>query len=196
MASSTAFAASFFVAPRTVLAAARLSRSNCRSWSTSSPPSDVDVAKLLERPTWSVRALLPSQKSGASDEDAAITPALLRHLLRLSALPLPSSPDEQAAKIETLRSQLHFVRDVQGVNTAGLRPLQSIRDETREAIQEQTIGIKQLEQALLQEESFGHRKRPRRRQHTVATASTEEWDVLGLATRTAGNYIVVDSGEQ
>lgn len=196
MAPSTSFTA-FSVPLRTASVAARRSRLQCRfqSQSTSSLTSDIDVAKLLERPTWSVRALLASQKSRPTDEDDTITPALLRHLLRLSALPFPSSPDEQAAKINTLRAQLHFVRDVQSVNTAGLRPLQSIRDETCEAVQEQTIGIREVEQALLQEESFGHNKRPRRRKPKVASSSTEEWDVLGLATRTAGRYVVVDGAE-
>lgn len=182
-------------------------RQQCRLFSnkkTSSSGEFVDTAQLLKRPTWSVRSLLPEKTMGNGDisaagDDTAITPALLRHLLRLSALPYPSSPEEQAAKIDTLRSQLHFVRDVQSVNTLGLQPLQAIRDETREALQEQTIGIKDIEQTLLQEESFGHNKRPRRRKTQKGKtdmSETESWDLLGMATQTAGRYVVVAGIEQ
>ena len=120
----------------------------------------------------------------------------LRHLLRLSALPFPTTPEEQAAKIATLRTQLHFVRDVQSVDTAGLKPLQAIRDETKEGMKQYTIGIKDVEQALLQEDSYGHNRRPRRRKGKASAGDVEDWDALATAARKAGRYIVVNGAEQ
>ncbi|OAA55956.1 DUF726 domain containing protein [Niveomyces insectorum RCEF 264] len=171
---------------------------NNRSLGGADAGSHADVAKLLEHPTWSVRSLLSDEtSSSAAAEQDAITPAQLRHLLRLSALPCPSSPAEQQAKIDTLRTQLCFVRDVQSVDTTGLRPLPSIRDETRAGLKEQAIGVEDVQQALLQEESFGHNRRPRRRKQKPAsdTLSAEAWDVLGTATRKAGRYIVVEGAD-
>lgn len=156
--------------------------------------NNTDVSALLEQPTWAVSSLL--EKNSGTAEGTEITPARLRHLLRLSALPLPANPEEEAAKLDTLCNQLRFVREVQSVETTGLQPLQAIRDETRQGIQEQTVGVKDVEQILIQEDSFGHNRRPRRRKPVVDTSDIGDWDVLATSSQTAGKYVVVNGARQ
>lgn len=128
-------------------------------------------------PNWSVRSLLPSDTSTSSsstststtlpDETTAttkkITPETLNHLLRLSALPPPASEAEQAAMLSTLETQLHFVRDIQTVDTKGVEPLRVIRDETSEGVERETKKIiSAADAALKREVKFGFHERPRR----------------------------------
>ncbi len=158
----------------------------------------VDIDLLFSKPTWSVRSLLPDPNIPPEDE---ITSEKLLHLLRLSALPLPTTPAEEAEMLKTLHSQLHFVRDIQKVDTDGVEPLRSIRDETEEGIQEITIGMDQLKDALASEDIKGRNKRPRRRRggEAVNSKGVEDWDVLGTATETVemngARYFVVKSGK-
>jgi hypothetical protein len=103
--------------------------------------------------------------------------------------------------LETLHSQLHFVRDIQSVNTEGVEPLQSIRDETEEGIEEATIGMEDLKEAFLAEEIKGRNQRPRRkREEPVDTKGVEDWDVLGTASKRVetplGRFFVVKSGKE
>jgi Asp-tRNA(Asn)/Glu-tRNA(Gln) amidotransferase C subunit len=124
----------------------------------------------------------------------------LHHLLRLSALPQPRSPEEEAEMLQTLHSQLHFVRDIQNVNTEGVEPLQSIRDETEEGIREATIGIEELKEALAAEAIKGRNRRPKRRRgDPVDTKGVEDWDVLGTASEkdktSLGSFFVVRGGQ-
>lgn len=157
---------------------------------------------LLEKPSWSVRSLLPPSESASSStsSEAAgveeITPQTLAHLLRLSALPPPSDPAEEASLLSTLRNQLHFVRSIQSVDTTGVPPLRAIRDETAAGLREQTIGLDTLKEALGQEEVVGHSQRPRRRKDLQRGRKNEaeDWDVLAGAGETAGRYFVVRSG--
>src|SRR4051812_44154241 len=107
------------------------------------------ISKLLTKPTWSVRSLLPSPPS--STHIPTITPKQLHHLLRLSALPQPSSPSVEASMIATLESQLHFVRAIQQVDTTGVEPLRSIRDETAAGLREASITVERLKDALEKE---------------------------------------------
>jgi len=98
--------------------------------------------------------------------------------------------------LKTLHSQLHFVRDIQSVNTEGLEPLQSIRDETEEGIENITIGLEDLKEAFEKEEIVGRNRRPRRKRgDPIDTKGVEDWDVLGTATEKvvtpAGNFFVV-----
>lgn len=96
--------------------------------------------------------------------------------------------------LRTLHSQLHFVRDVQSVDTTGVEPLRSLRDETTEGVAETTIGLQELQDALAKEIRFGHKQRPKRVRGTkVDTAGIEDWDPLGTASRKAGKYFVVQS---
>ncbi|PMD59738.1 uncharacterized protein K444DRAFT_529836 [Hyaloscypha bicolor E] len=158
----------------------------------------VDIDALLSKPTWSVRSLLPDPDAPPSEE---ITPAKLHHLLRLSALPLPKSLVEEAEMLKTLHSQLHFVKDIQKVDTEGVEPLRSIRDETEEGVKEITIGMEDLKQAFEKEEIKGRNRRPRRRRgYMVDAQGVEDWDVLGTAGEkvelAGGKYFVVRSGKE
>jgi hypothetical protein len=165
---------------------------------SSTPKEPLDIAAVLSKPSWSVRSLLPDPSVPPAEE---ITPKQLHHLLRLSALPQPKSPEEEAEMLKTLHSQLHFVRDIQSVNTDGVEPLQSIRDETEEGIKEATIGLDGLKEAFLAEEIKGRNKRPRRiRDAPVDTKDVEDWDVLGTASKKVetplGKYFIVKSRKE
>jgi Asp-tRNA(Asn)/Glu-tRNA(Gln) amidotransferase C subunit len=153
-------------------------------------PEDLD--DLLAKPTWSVKSLLPPK---ASELDAPnIFSKQLHHLLRLSALPPPESPEEEMKMLDTLSAQLHFVGQMQQVDTTGIKPLRSIRDETAAAEVEQTITLDTLKEALAQETVIGkHHKRIQRNPDPVDAKDVEDWDVLGSAERKAATYFVVES---
>lgn len=155
------------------------------------PETQVCAADLLAQPTWSVRSLQPDRSNAA--EDVAVSSAQLDHLLRLSALPLRTAPDSRAKMVETLRSQLQFVRDIQRVDTRGVAPLRSIRDETTKGLEEQTIGLEALRSVLCREESIGHAGRPRMRKQAADVSGLEGWDALASATKRATRYFVVSS---
>ncbi|KAI1118173.1 hypothetical protein F5Y14DRAFT_300173 [Nemania sp. NC0429] len=132
-----------------------------------------DLASLLSQPTWSVRSLLPPPPDAPSSSDEptpAVTAKTLHHLLRLSALPQPSSRDEEAQMLATLSSQLRFVRAIQSVDTSGVAPLRAIRDETALGLREQTVGLAELRDALESEVVVGHARRPRRRRRRQPNA--------------------------
>ncbi|KAE9375755.1 hypothetical protein N431DRAFT_437257 [Stipitochalara longipes BDJ] len=173
--------------------------SSIRKYSSSPPRNNlVDIDALLSTPTWSVCSLLPDPDVPPSEE---ITPSKLHHLLRLSALPLPKSPEEEAQMLEILHSQLHFVKDIQKVDTDGVEPLQSIRDETEEGIKEITIGMEDLKDAFEKEHVKSRNRRPRRRRGDVVDRKeVEDWDVLGAAGErvelAGGKYFVVRSGKE
>ena len=137
-----------------------------------------------------------------SDEPSSeITPQKLHHLLRLSALPLPKSPEVEASMLATIHSQLHFVQDIQNVDTEGVEPLQSIRDETEEGIKDITIGLETLREALGKEDIKGRNKRPRRRRgEVVNTKGVEDWDVTKTASEKVetpgGKFFIVRSGKE
>jgi hypothetical protein len=102
--------------------------------------------------------------------------------------------------LKTLHSQLHFVRDIQSVDTEDVEPLQSIRDETAEGIKEATIGLEDLRDILKEEEFKGRNRRPRRRRKPAVTEKeVEGWDVLGTAGETVevggAKFFVVRSGK-
>ncbi|KAB5585359.1 hypothetical protein GE09DRAFT_23418 [Coniochaeta sp. 2T2.1] len=167
----------------------------CQLRHSSTTQLRADPAAILSRPTWSVRSLIPDH--GAMDpQEARITPKQLHHLLRLSALPLPETPEEEAKMIDVLQSQLLFVRDIQSVDTKGVEPLRSIRDETEAGLEEATIGVDQLRDALSQEVAFGRSRRPRRQKQTEnSPPEVEGWSPLQTATQTTGPYFVVRSGK-
>jgi len=147
---------------------------------------------ILEQPTWSIRSLLPHKKTEKEGPETTATPAKLLHLLQLSALPSPADAEERFRMAETLQSQLHFVKDVQRVDTVGVEPLRSIRDETRAGLDQQTLGLAELKAALSQETIVGYKRRPRRPQQDTAPEA-ENWEPLASASRTAGGYLVVRS---
>ncbi|KAF2190735.1 hypothetical protein K469DRAFT_721634 [Zopfia rhizophila CBS 207.26] len=153
-------------------------------------PEELD--DLLAKPTWSVQPLLPP-KTQAPDAPK-ISSQQLHHLLRLSALPLPDTPEEETKMLETLSAQLHFVGEIQQVDTTGVKPLRAIRDETLITEENQTITLETLKDALAQEEVIGkHYKRIQRKSDCVDAKDVEDWDVLGSAERKVGKYFVVES---
>lgn len=100
--------------------------------------------------------------------------------------------------LRTLEAQIHFVKSIQDVDTKDIKPLRAIRDESREAIRDSTIGLETLKEALAKEQVVGRRKKIQRQVTEDADAShveSDQWDgnALGSATRTAGKYFVVQS---
>ncbi|KAK5258625.1 hypothetical protein LTR40_007534 [Exophiala xenobiotica] len=112
------------------------------------------ISQLLENPTWSVASLLPPLRAKAED-NSDITREKLHHLLRLSALPLPANEEEESSMLDTLRQQIHFVKEIQKVDTTGIEPLVAIRDETKEAHTERQITKESLSEFLALEEERG-----------------------------------------
>lgn len=163
---------------------------------SSSKSDQVDIDALLAEPSWSVKSLLPSE---SAIESTTVTPKQLHHLLRLSALPQPASKEEEDAMLRTLKSQIHFVKEIQSVDATGVEPLQAIRDETPDAIQENTIGLEQLKEAMSKERVVGRS----RRIHRAESARNDRpdgdaWDgnALGYASRTKGKFFVVETGNE
>lgn len=117
------------------------------------------IASLLEKPTWSVASLMPPAGLAKSE----VTREKLHHLLRLSALPPPANEEEEASMLETLAQQIHFVKEIQKVDTTGVEPLVAIRDETTEAAQERQITKESLAEFIALEEKRGRNGRIRRR---------------------------------
>lgn len=151
-----------------------------------------ELEELLSKPTWSVESLLPS-KTRAPDAPQ-ISSKQLQHLLRLSALPLPKTPEQEQKMLDTLAAQLHFVGEIQRVDTTGVKPLRAIRDETEAAEKEQTIGLDTLKEVLTKEKFIGKWHRRIQRDTTPVDAKdVEHWDVLGAAEKKAGKYFVVES---
>ncbi|EMD95980.1 hypothetical protein COCC4DRAFT_35727 [Bipolaris maydis ATCC 48331] len=153
-------------------------------------PSELE--QLLAEPTWSVESLLPP-KTRAPDAPQ-VTSQQLHHLLRLSALPPPETPEQEKKMLDTLAAQLHFVGKIQEVDTTGVKPLRAIRDETAAAEEEQKITLETLKDALAKEKVVGrHHKRIQRDTTPVDAKDVEDWDVLGSAERKSGKYFVVES---
>ncbi|MCJ1338368.1 hypothetical protein MMC09_003655 [Bachmanniomyces sp. S44760] len=162
-------------------------------WATSYGLEDAEIEALLSKPSWSVRSLLSTQPEPSSK--STVTKQQLHHLLRLSALPLPKSDEEESKMIKTLESQLHFVRAIQDVDTSGVKPLQSIRDETKEAEKENEITLQSLQFEFDKEESLGRFRRIRRKKNILpATRDAEDWDALAQVPNKAGRYVVVKTG--
>lgn len=160
-----------------------------------SAPNATDPEALLSKPTWSVASLLPSETAHqTSEETPEITTKQLHHLLLLSALPPPRSEQEEQKLLATLSSQLHFVKCIQQVDTTGVKPLQSLRDETRQGERETGLGLEALRKALGKEEVRGKFHR-RIRRVRGGKGEHEAWDVLGAAERKVGRFFVVEGGK-
>ena len=153
----------------------------------------LDVEELLSKPTWSVSSLLP--RTDGQKETPAISSKQLHHLLRLSALPPPKDDQEELEMLRTLGSQLHFVKQIQEVDTTGIEPFRSLRDETAAGEQESELDMAAMKEALASEVVRGkHHKRIRRNRESSAKHG-EKWDVLGTADRKVGRYFVVEGGK-
>jgi Asp-tRNA(Asn)/Glu-tRNA(Gln) amidotransferase C subunit len=113
------------------------------------------------------------QPSTQSDENE-ITSTKLHHLLKLSALPLPATPEEEARLLSDLRSQIHFVRELQSVDTKDVEPLVAIRDETHEAMEENQINLSDMQPFLEQEEKVGNNGTVRRKKTDLVAWAKEQ----------------------
>lgn len=174
-----------------------ISRCLTRNFHTTRPtPSKLDVDALLSKPTWSLDTLLPSASS--TSDTPTITFKQLHHLLRLSALPPPKDALDEQTMLDSLHSHLHFVTHIRSVDTTGIAPLQSLRDETSTGIKDQEIGLEDFRDAFGKEEVKGkYYKRIRRRQEDAEEGeSAQNWDVLGQARKKVGRYFVVDGGKE
>lgn len=155
-----------------------------------------DIEKLLAEPSWSVKSL-------RADSDVPlphpnISQTQLHHLLRLSALPLPRSDEEEAEMMTDLKSQLRFVQAVQKVDTEGVEPLQSIRDETRQGERESMITVESLKAEFDKEVIVGKRGRIVRTKvvpqvNEECRGGSQDWDVLAQASKKLGRYFVVET---
>ncbi|PLN81009.1 DUF726-domain-containing protein [Aspergillus taichungensis] len=156
-----------------------------------------DFEAILAKPTWSTRALLPDKTSRATSP--SVTPEQLRHLLRLSALPQPSSKEQEKKMLEDLEDQIHFVKEIQRVDASNVEPLQSILDESPEAVKEKTIGLQQLKTAMSKERVVGRHKRIQRIEgERNERPDGDAWDgnALGYASRTKGKFFVFGAGSE
>lgn len=99
--------------------------------------------------------------------------------------------------LRTLRDQLHFVRDIQSVDTRGVEPLRSIRDETSAGVAESTVTLDTLRETLARETAVGYRRRPRRSKDAQERGQSEEERLVEAATaeRRDKRYFVVASGK-
>jgi Asp-tRNA(Asn)/Glu-tRNA(Gln) amidotransferase C subunit len=152
------------------------------------------VASCLSEPSWSVKTLIPDPAQ--EPKTATVTPKQLHHLLRLSALPQPSSKAEEEEMLKTLESQIHFVKEVQSIDTTDVAPLRSICDESAEAREENTIHLSDLKEALSKERTVGRNRRIERTASEQTHVPDEGiWDgnALGSASKTMGKYFVVQS---
>lgn len=146
---------------------------------------------MLARPSWSVKSLLPQPES---IEAGQVSKEQLQHLLKLSALPLPKSEAEEQRMLNTLESQIHFVKEVQKIDTTGVEPLVAIRDETTEAIREQTISLETLKPYLDKEKKVGGNGTIRR-QKPADMIRDSGWNPFGMGdgkdTRKKGKFFYV-----
>jgi Asp-tRNA(Asn)/Glu-tRNA(Gln) amidotransferase C subunit len=98
--------------------------------------------------------------------------------------------------LDTLESQIHFVKEIQKVDTTGVEPLQSIRDESPEAVKENTIGLERLREAMAKERVVGRNKKIQRVEgERNEQPDGDAWDgnALGYAGKTKGRFFVVDT---
>ncbi len=174
---------------------ARKANPSASRWvSSTSKPPDGDLEAMLSTPSWSVKSLF---QSGTASQSPPVTQKQLHHLLRLSALPIPTSAAQEEKLITDLQSQLKFVQAIQSVDTSGVEPLQSIRDETKEAEQEQEIMVATMQEEFDKEEVVGRRGRIRRREDAPnpVKESMEGWDPLAQAPKKMGRFFVVDTAK-
>lgn len=97
--------------------------------------------------------------------------------------------------LTTLSSQLHFVQEIQKADTTGVKPLQSLRDETAAGEREAELGMEALKEAMAAEEVRGSFHRRIRRRREGNGSGEEGWDVLATAGKRTGRFFVVEGGK-
>ncbi|KAI5306531.1 TIM23 complex component [Ascosphaera pollenicola] len=163
-----------------------------KRYASTAPTASLD--SLLAKPTWSIKSLLSLANTQGEN---TVSREKLHHLLRLSALPLPSSAAEEEKLLRDLESQIRFVKEMQSVDTsdASITPLRAIRDETASAAKENEIGLSgEITQALSRENYVGRarrieRSRPER--NPLPDGKTWDGNALRYANKTAGRFFVV-----
>lgn len=151
-----------------------------------------EIESMLAKPSWSVRSLFKPENDAIVGK--SVTRQQLHHLLRLSALPPPESEAEESAMLQDLESQLSFVQAIQKVNTEGVQPLVSIRDETQAGQMEEEINLVSLKEELAKEEVVGTRGRIRRKADVkVERDDAENWDALACAPKVKGRFIALET---
>lgn len=76
--------------------------------------------------------------------------------------------------LSTLRAQVHFVREIQKVDTSGVEPLVAIRDETRDHIWASMLTEEKLAQYFVQEDRVGVNGTVRRQRDNAVVISGDE----------------------
>jgi Asp-tRNA(Asn)/Glu-tRNA(Gln) amidotransferase C subunit len=160
--------------------------------------NEPQVQKFPSQPSWSVQALLPP--SNHVPADLGLTSEKLRHLLRLAALPEPKTEADEAEMLRDLASQLHFVKQLQQVDTEGVEPLRAIRDESDEAEKAAELTVDKLKHAFDGEHVVGHHYRRIRRRKQPAASQVDidtpsHWQPLEHAQTPQGKYFVVDKSQ-
>ena len=159
------------------------------------------LEKQLSQTTESAQAKITEAPSAQAEDD--VTPAKLRHLLRLSALPPPKNAEEESKMLRDLRNQIHFVKQIQKVNTDGVEPLVAIRDETPGYIEQSTIRLEDLKPWLDQEEKVGRGEFSRVRRPRDGKVEEMDWDPFEMGVgseegsgRRWGKYFVVKKAKK
>jgi hypothetical protein len=99
--------------------------------------------------------------------------------------------------LATLTTQLHFVQQIQQADTADIKPLRSLLDESREGEAAAEIGLDDLREALDSEVVKGKYHKRIRRQHVIPSEGYikddgQRWNALDTAEKKVGRYFVVD----
>jgi len=158
-----------------------------------SDESGVDLDEFIGSPGWKLNDLLPPHRTGFSrteaDDDTSITSKTLQHLLNLSGLPPPKSPEEEIKLLSALHDQLHFVKHVQSVPTDNVEPLIRVGDE-RGVADGNTDGVLTFQECVEESES-----------ETIPGLEWTEWDVCGLKGgsqegRDQGYFVVRDKARK
>lgn len=97
--------------------------------------------------------------------------------------------------MKDLEAQLRFVQAVQKVDTEGVEPLQSIRDETKKGERENMVTVKSLKAEFEKEVVVGKRGRIIKRKHLppIDEERLENWDPLAQAPRRLEKYFMVET---
>jgi len=159
--------------------------------SSTSIPKAISIPEFLRVPTWSVSSLVPpeaadaspssssSSSSASASADSPITREKLHHLLRLSALPPPATPEAEKELLASLHAHLHFVRAVQAVDTKGVAPLARVEDE----VERPRPRWKRITKASIRRKRF---ERGMKEQGRV------NWEPMPMAKKVVGGFYVVD----
>ena len=135
--------------------------------------------------------MLPESKT---DQPSLVSRDQLHHLLKLSALPTPKSEKEEFTMLKTLENQIHFVEEVQSIDTTDVEPLVAIRDESADNIKDEMITLEKLQPYLDQEEKVGNNGTIRRKKPATMIKDSG-WDPFKLGdgeeSRRKGKFFFV-----